>query len=170
MKFDVPLHVAKTSNERWCISNITAGSINHNLAVEKHGLFHILCNYLAHGIMKVQNEAIWAISNATCNCDKQIIEPLVTEYNVIECMKMFFKRNEDIANKALIVVIECIENILKCGQDNTIESDNPYVIKIEKDGLLDHVKELLLDECLDGAIWDKIDYILKKYWDSNWVG
>ena len=66
----------------WSISNVTAGPINDKILVLNRKLLKISCVILHDAPYEVCKEALWAISNATTNPDKTIINPLV-EYGVI---------------------------------------------------------------------------------------
>ena len=168
---DIPRMKQALNRERkeicWSISNIAAGPLQHKLLILKNDLFPVLCRYLMYATAEVQRETIWAISNVTCDSNKQIIDPLVKQYNVIECLTACLS-NGHMKEKTLMVALECMQNILECGNEHLNEGDNnPYLVNFEEDGLLDWMEELIAYEDLDEVIFRKVNEIVNKYWNGN---
>ena len=68
------------------------------------------------------------------------------------------------------LAMECIDNVLICGEMNLIGGDNPYRVKCEQDGLLDVLKQVINDEYEDENVWKQTVGIIETYWpELRWL-
>merc|ERR1712029_362855 len=72
----------------WMLSNITSGTQNQIQMVVDHGLIPSLVTSGKHHHYPVRKEALWALSNATCNASLSQIKLMVTQ-GVIELFCSF---------------------------------------------------------------------------------
>jgi len=146
----------------WSLSNITAGPLKDRLKVLECGLFPVLIQYLEAGPYDIQKEALWAISNATPEANKQIICPLV-DLGVIKALCAFLRKtNKD---KTLMVCLECIENILIVGNQHLCHGEvNRFANHFEENGGLQSLEDLQADdENVSDCIYEKCVEIITKY-------
>ena len=122
------------------ISNITAGTQKQIDCMIKNNIFSSLINLLKlkKAPFEIRKEAAWAISNATLAGDSQQIGHLVRK----GAIEVFIPLLETQDQNVLLVVMEGLNNILKCGENikNAKKSnENGFAIRFESAGGLDKV-------------------------------
>merc|ERR1712228_894251 len=161
-----------TSKEKkelcWCLSNICAGPLDDRLKVMECGLFNILIKMLNNSPFEIQKEALWALSNATTDPNKQIIVPLV-QMGLISAICGFLSKNMSYSgnksDKMLSVALECIENILIVGSMHLCDNEpNKFAKELEECGGLQYLEELQADdENVSDSVYEKCVEIITKY-------
>ena len=126
----------------WVISNITAGTVEQIDKVIKANLFSLLINLLDKATFDIRKEALCAICNATRGSQNQIrylvyrgvIHPMI---NLLECNN----------SEVLLVAMDGLNNILKCGEDiknadleNNQIKDNEFACYVKTARCLNTVK------------------------------
>jgi len=122
----------------WTLSNITAGTLEQVIKVKEADIFPILIQFLTITDYDIKKEAIWAVSNATACIDNEVVGHLV-ELGCIERFVALLNNNSD--PRMLTALLEAIENILFCGQDNK-EGENIYIEKLEQCNGVDIIEKL----------------------------
>lgn len=158
------MHIKKEAC--WAISNITAGTADQIEAVLRAQILEPLVNLLLNSDFKVKKEACWAICNATSIYETRsdLIKYIASE-NVIKALCSILKCND---NKIITIVLESIENILKCGADMTTQNGiNPYTIMIEECQGLQAIEELQYNN--DTSIYQKSRRLIDIYFQADSV-
>ena len=113
---------------------------------------------MMHDVNQVRRECIWALTNAMAKATPQLAQ-------AIEDLGYFTASNyalEQTDPRILFVALEGINYALKAGQILPItEGENPFVIKIERCGLLDKLEELQQHE--NTQVYQKVSDILQTY-------
>ena len=123
----------------WMISNITAGTEDQIDCVIKNNIFPSLIQLSEKAPFEIRKEVAWAISNATGGGSKIQIEYLVDK-GVIQPLVSLLESSYP---KMLLVAMEGLNNILKCGEDiqHDKESDeNEFANMVEAAGGFDKVE------------------------------
>ena len=96
----------------WSISNVTAGPEQHIQAVMDSGVIDRLIHMMQHDDWEIRKEACWAVSNCTaCASPQQIL--VLVQKGIMKAMGVMMKMKE---SRQLMVMLEALENILKCGE------------------------------------------------------
>merc|ERR1719361_1974987 len=74
----------------WALSNICAGTEKDRRSMMESGLFPKVIQLLKEAPYSVSKEALWTLSNATNDRDKQIVDPLM-EMGMMEAICHFLK-------------------------------------------------------------------------------
>jgi len=146
----------------WAISNITAGTGPQIMAViECKEIFPILVDILSNSRNVVAREALWAISNATASTNHSVLTYLCN-IGVVKALCNFFQRrfaaNQSFnhRDKTLLVGLECIENMLLYGINQT------FIVEFEENGGLDFLEYLQSDDKISQEVYDKSVDIIKR--------
>lgn len=124
----------------WTISNITAGTSQQIQTCIDQSVLPPLITVLNSDEFNVKKEACWALSNITNNGKREHVMYLAKQgvippmCNVLSCSDP----------KIVLVALQCLENTLKIGQEESERSgaDNVYCDIIEECGGLDHLEKL----------------------------
>ena len=150
----------------WTISNITAGNSDQIQAIIEANLIPPLIHLLATSDYRTKKEACWALSNATSS---GLAKPEQVRYLVSQgCIKPLCDILASNDNKIIQVALDALENILKIGENDKIESHSPkneYAIYIEEAGGME-----LINDCqanINDAIYQKAYNIIDKYFNAE---
>ena len=127
----------------WMISNITAGTEDQIDRVICSNIIPSLRNLLEKAPFEVRKEVAWAITNATTGGNNVQIRYLVHTGLIPPIVSLLELNNPRI----LLVAMEGLHNILKCGEDikNAKNSDtNEFAIRVKAAGGFDKVEYILL--------------------------
>ena len=87
----------------------------------------------------VRSECLWALTNALCKATPQLTQAIV-ELGIFTAMNYAMELPD---SRLVFVALDGVEYALKSGMHlPLIEGDNPFVIQIEKCGLLDKIEEM----------------------------
>lgn len=89
---------------------------------------------------EIRKEACWAVSNCTASCSKDQMAILVQK-GILKGMGAMMTMKE---SRQLMVMLEGLENILKCGAEHFVDQDgqNMFVLQMEAEGVLDQLEEV----------------------------
>ena len=65
--------------------------------------------------------------------------------------------------RSLVVALEGLNFILKCGQEHLVNGENPFVAKAEECGIVDHIEQLQMVE--NQKVYEKSINILETYFE-----
>ena len=103
----------------WCISNITAGPEHQIQAVIDSGVIDQLIHMMQNDDWEIRKEACWAVSNCTASANPHQILALVQKQSLKAIGAMMTGKE----SRQLMVVLEALENILKCGEEHFKDSE-----------------------------------------------
>ncbi|KAI8877903.1 ARM repeat-containing protein [Backusella circina FSU 941] len=150
----------------WTISNITAGNTTQINTVIEHNLMPPLISILANGEPKTKKEACWAICNATSG---GMNRPEQIKYLVDQgCVGPLCQILLQLDNKLIMVALDGLENILRMGNLEKVNSPdgyNPYALVMEECGGVDSLQSLQMHENQD--IYKKAYAIIDKYFNDD---
>jgi importin subunit alpha-1 len=124
----------------WSVSNITAGNSQQIQLALDHGLIDKLVHLIQHDDPTIKQEAVWALSNCTSYASPQQFQQLVERGS----LKALSSVLDFVDAKALIVAMEGISNILKCGKQNFLNEngENLFCLELEFVGGVDKIENL----------------------------
>lgn len=107
----------------------------------------------------MRQEAVWCLSNSTAQATPQQIK-VMTEKGMLQAIGSVMDSRDP---KTLVVALEGINFILKCGQTHLMSEDNvnPLVAIAEKCGLVDKLEQLQLMK--NQKVYEKAIEILESY-------
>ncbi|OMH79647.1 Importin subunit alpha-1 [Zancudomyces culisetae] len=151
----------------WTISNITAGVPEQIQAVIEANLIPAILEILQNGDFRSKKEACWAISNATVG---GMAQPEQVRYLVsVGCIKPLCDILSCMDNRAILVALDGLENILKVGELDMNQRNleiNHYALMIEEVGGMEKIHNLQMHDNID--IYKKSYQIIDKYFgDEN---
>lgn len=142
------------------LQNINYIADNNQPDLLRHpNLCKISCHYLNYGTNNIKYEAMNVIAKICKEANKQNIDLLIKQYNLVKYMTMYLNQHKT-NQKILLTAINCIENILQFG-------DNSYLEIFEEDRLLCFLEEIQSDENLNDEIFDKCVNIINRHWNDN---
>ena len=106
------------------ISNITAGTKKQIDTVIQANIIPSLINLLNEAPFVIRKEAAWAIVNATSGGNRSQIQYLVNRGVIGPLVSLLDTRNE----KILLVAMDGLYNILKCGENKKMTKIKTLVI------------------------------------------
>jgi len=131
--------VAVRKEACWSVSNITAGNQSQVELCIQSGIVDQLVLLLMQDSIEIKKEAVWALSNTTANANPGQFKVLV-EKQIIKALGSMLTVKEP---RILLVSLEGLTNILKCGADNYSSSgENEFAMILDREGVLDHLEEL----------------------------
>lgn len=139
----------------WTISNIAAGNKSQIQALIDNQIIPSLINVLKEGDARSQKEAAWAVTNFTSGGSTEQIIYLVRS-NVLEPMVTLMRSGDA---KTLIVVIDGINNILKCAE--TLGELDQMARLLEEVGGVDALEEAQAHDNED--VYKKALDVVEKY-------
>lgn len=147
----------------WTISNITAGNCAQIQAVIDANIIPPLINILQHADFKTRKEACWAISNATSG---GLNKPEQIKYLVSQgCIKPLCDLLTCLDNKIIQVSLDGLENILKVGEIDKVDSVNQFALYVEEAGGMEKVHNLQIHDNIE--IYKKAYHIIDKYFAED---
>eukprot|EP01083_Nonionella_stella_P029557 81328_1 len=152
----------------WSLSNITAGPLEDKLLVLEAKLYPILIDLLNTMPYDTGKEGLWALSNATTDHDKRIINALV-EFGIVPALCNFLRglAQSKKKDKILMVALECMENILIVGHQHLCQGEpNKFAKLFEEDGACQSLEDLQADDNMAEPVYDKCVEIITKYFDG----
>jgi len=151
----------------WTISNVTAGSKDQIEAVINGNLIPGLIAILRNEKYEIAKEALWAISNATSGGTDQQIMFLVHQ-GVIPPLCNYLRTDYGHNNnKAMLVALEGIENILKVGVRRSSNGINQMAQHVEECGGTDYLEKLQSDQSIPDNIYEKAAQIIQEYFGGE---
>ena len=126
----------------WSVSNITAGNKYQIQMALDSGLIDKLVHLLQHDDTDIKKEAVWALSNCTTYATPQQYYTLADKGALQALVAVLDIQTEA---RTLIVSMEGISNILKCGKQhftNEGQDENPFAVVLEKCGGVDKIEDL----------------------------
>lgn len=150
----------------WTISNITAGNSTQIQAVIDANIIPPLIHLLQNGDFKTRKEACWAISNATSG---GLQKPEQIRYLVNQgCIKPLCDLLSCMDNKIIQVALDGLENILKVGEMDKVNSANGvnmYAVYIEEAGGMEKIHNA--QNNANEEIYMKAYHIIEKYFSDE---
>ena len=163
----------------WVISNVTAGNMEQ-IALVMDNLEYVqalikiamkdlpevilyICLFL---FVKVQREAIWALSNATKNAQPHQIAKMI-EMEVMDC---FIQLLDSQDHKTVEVVLEGINNMLNWGAHAANEGntgENEFLVILENKGGVKKIEELQMHPSTE--VYTKALKILETHFEIDSV-
>ena len=104
------------------------------------GIIEKLILILTGDDLEVRKEAIWALSNTTQNASPQQFQ-YMAERNGVSALASVLDMND---SKSLIVAMEGLENLLKCGKMHFLDEngENKFALLLEMCGGVDKLEAL----------------------------
>jgi len=108
---------------------------------------------------EIRKEACWAVSNCTASANHNQILALVQKGSLKAIGAMMTGKE----SRQLMVVLEALENILKCGEEHfkDAEGNNSFVVQMEVEGVIDHLEEAQMHK--NHLVFEKASTLLNKY-------
>lgn len=123
----------------WSLANVTAESAEMVQACLSAGIITSLILHLQHDVNQVRRECIWALTNALAKSTPQLVQA-ITDLGYFTAANYALEQTDP---RLLFVALEGITYALKAGQElPLIEGENPFVLAIERCGLLDKLEDL----------------------------
>jgi len=131
--------VAVRKEACWSVSNITAGNASQVQLCIESGIVDQLVQLLMQDSIEIKKEAVWALSNTTANATPEQFKILVDK-QIIKALGSMLTVKEP---RILLVSLEGLTNILKCGAANFSSSgENEFATILDREGVLDHLEDL----------------------------
>jgi importin subunit alpha-1 len=124
----------------WTISNISAGTKEQLEAIINSDIFPRIINMILHDDFEIKKEAIWAVCNAVSVGSPADIAYLVKN-SAIEAVSSLLSVKD---SRTLIVAMEGIRYMLKCGQEHFPDEQgrNSFAIIFDECGGLEKTEQL----------------------------
>lgn len=151
----------------WTVSNITAGNKSQIQSVIDTGIFPELIEIINRAEVRTRKEAAWAITNATSGGSIEQIDYLVQCGSIQALCGLLHV----VDNKMILVAMNGLENILKAGQAQSVQSQyyedtvNRYAVTVEECGGLDKIEYLQSHE--NPEIYQRAFNLIEKYFGSE---
>ena len=123
----------------WTLANILAESAENVNMCLMQGIIDNLIHHLQHDVDPVRKECVWALANSieksnSEGCSAIVDKGLFTALNYALELK---------DQRIVHVALEAINKTLKKGQSlPLVDGENPFVLDVERCGLLDKIEEL----------------------------
>jgi hypothetical protein len=143
----------------WSLSNITAGTAAQVSQVLSSPILAQLIKILRDDEFDVQKEALWALSNATASCNAAFVTTLVNAGIIPPLCQQLHSPDP----KLLTVALEALDNILRVGKKQGLETRNRFADLVEECGGLDLIEGLQRHENRD--IYQRTLALLKNYFE-----
>lgn len=145
----------------WTLSNITAGNsqqvayiVNTDKFLEK------LVTVMKTDHPEIRREAAWVLSNATHKGAPEEIKKMFD----IGIFDIFVEMLDTQDSKTLQVVLEAINNILKCGEQFfEFDGENIFLVKFDQLGGMQKLEKLQMHQ--NQEIYDRAFKIMEKYFE-----
>mmetsp|Transcript_55329 Transcript_55329/g.91892 ORF Transcript_55329/g.91892 Transcript_55329/m.91892 type:complete len:601 (-) Transcript_55329:450-2252(-) len=152
----------------WALSNITAGTPAHVLAVIEANFIPLLLELLQNCPLAVGTEALWAISNATATLNVNVIRYLV-EQGAIQSMCNYFTKRfyhqsySKSTDKLMFISLECVQNILSADDPQL----HRYAVQFETYGGVDFLEWVQAENNVSEGVYNKCVEIMKKHFGAD---
>ena len=125
----------------WCISNITAGTINQINAVVEAGLVQRLAELVKDPINDIAREATWAIANCVSGADLNLCFKLANNLAMQGLIYIIIHHQEP---TLLGIALEGLYNFFKNGEivKQIGNGRNPFVDHFINEGAIDYLEKL----------------------------
>jgi hypothetical protein len=125
----------------WCISNITAGTINQIMAVVEAGLVQRLAELVKDPINDIAREATWAIANCVSGADLNLCFKLANNLAMQGLIYIIIHHQEP---TLLGIALEGLYNFFKNGEivKQIGNGRNPFVDHFINEGAIDYLEKL----------------------------
>ena len=118
-----------------------------------------IVSIMSSAALDLRSEAVWCLSNSTAQATPEQIKALV-EKGIFQAIGSVLESRDP---RTLVVALEGINFILKCGQEHLLNEhgSNPMVVVAEQCGLVDKIEQLQLVK--NQKVYEKAIEILEKY-------
>ncbi|KRX01871.1 Armadillo-type fold [Pseudocohnilembus persalinus] len=161
--FQILNHNQKTARREacWALSNITAGTKDQiHQIIKEERYIEKLFSLLETDNDDIKRESAWVLSNATSQAYPEDVRYLVNK----GILKLFVQNLDSKDNKTVAVILEAINNILNCGQQNfTSNGENIFLIELDNQQGVDKIEELQKHTC--NNVYKKALNILEKHFE-----
>ena len=116
-------------------------------------------------VISVRGECIWALTNALTKAGPELIQEIVgLGYFNATCEAL----EHVVDPKLVFVALEGIKYALEAGKQlPQLNDENPFVLEIERTGLLDKLEYLQTSNC--DQVFDNVSLILRTYFQADEV-